>query len=89
MIGRRLVCLDLFSGLCGASAAMKDRGWRVIEVERNPKLRATIIADVLHLPLIPFPVDLIWASPPCEMYSAKWQFGGWHPNAPDPDLVVQ
>lgn len=82
------VMLDLFSGLGGASQAMKERGWTVWTVELNPKLKPDIVADVRHLPLRPFPVDLLWASPPCEQYSRKWQFAAWHPNAPDPDLSI-
>lgn len=63
--------LDLFSGLGGASAAMKDRRWNVVSVEIEERFKPTIVADVAHLPLLPFAVDLLWASPPCTEYSRE------------------
>lgn len=69
------VMLDLFSGLGGASEAFVQDGWRVIRVEINPELAYvphTLTLDCLdwadwidNLP----PVDLIWASPPCDEFS--------------------
>lgn len=65
--------LDLFSGLGGASQAMKERGWHVVSVELNPKLKPDVVADVRYLPLKPYPLDLLWASPPCTEYSREDQ----------------
>src|SRR5215469_13959432 len=61
--------LDLFSGLGGASQVMRERGWRVISVDIEQRFRPTIVADVGSLPLRPFHVDLLWASPPCVEFA--------------------
>jgi hypothetical protein len=53
--------LDLFAGLGGASQAMIDRGWRVVRVDLEPRLRPDVVADVAHLPLRWQP-DLLWAA---------------------------
>jgi hypothetical protein len=62
---RPLVWLDLCSGLGGASQPALDRGWRVIRVDIDPRFKPDIVADVRALPLKPFHVDVLWASPPC------------------------
>jgi hypothetical protein len=75
--------LDLFSGLGGANQAMRDHGWRVISVELKERFKPTVVADVRHLPLQPFPVDLLWASVPCTEYareSMPWCRKGIEPD---------
>jgi len=79
-----LVMLDLFAGLKGASQAMVDRGWTVYTVEILERFHPTIVGDVAHLPLLPFAVDLLWASPPCTEYTRKDL--PWFRNQPEPDL---
>jgi len=66
---RQLVWLDLCSGLGGASQPALDRGWRVIRVDIDPRFRPTIVTDVRSLPLKPFHVDVLWASPDCREFS--------------------
>ena len=67
--------LDLFSGLGGASEAMRAAGWEVHRLEINTLLRDvpdTIILDVRTWPFRDIPTgyyDLIWASPPCVEFS--------------------
>jgi site-specific DNA-cytosine methylase len=65
--------LDLFSGLGGASQAMKDRGWEVTTVDIDPKFLPDIVADVRYLTRLDVfsrgPFDLVWASPPCVDFS--------------------
>ena len=63
--------IDLFSGLGGASQAMKERGWEVIRIDINPQFRPDLCIDVRDFlkcwdgrnP------DLLWASPPCDEFS--------------------
>lgn len=62
--------LDLFAGLGGASAAMRERGWSVVTVELDPRFRPDVVADVSRLP-IRGRWDLLWASPPCTEYSRE------------------
>lgn len=83
-----LVWLDLCSGLGGASQPAVDRGWKVIRVDIDPRFKPDIVADVRALPLKPFHVDVLWASPPCQEFS-KW--GGlrcFYPNPQEPSLEI-
>jgi hypothetical protein len=83
-----LVWLDLCSGLGGASQSALDRGWKVIRVDIDPRFKPDIVADVRALPLKPFHVDVLWASPPCTEFTktglptswAKYRYEGWLPT---------
>ena len=83
---RRLTWLDLFSGLGGASQPAKDRGWRVIRVDIEERFKPDIVADVRTLPLTKFPVDFLWASPPCQEFSKHGMMNRFYPDAPPPNL---
>ena len=84
---RQLVWLDLCSGLGGASQPALDRGWKVIRVDIDPRFKPDIVADVRALPLKPFHVDVLWASPPCTEFS-KFGLRCFYPNPPEPDLGI-
>lgn len=86
-MGERLVWLDLCSGLGGASQPALDRGWRVIRVDMDPRFKPDIVADVRSLPLKSFPIDVLWASPPCQEFS-KFEMRCFFPNPPPPDLSI-
>jgi len=85
---KKLVWLDLCSGLGGASQPAIDRGWKVIRVDIDPRFKPDIVADVRALPLKPFHVDVLWASPPCTEFTktslpqswAKYKCEGWLPT---------
>jgi len=72
-----LVAVDLFSGLGGATEYMYRRGkdaWKVYRYdndERFTKVPCTQIVDVLELTATDLPkhIDLLWASPPCNVWS--------------------
>lgn len=81
---RQLVWVDLCSGLGGASQPALDRGWEVIRVDIEPKFKPDIVADVRALPLKPFPIDVLWASPPCTEYS-RWSMPCWYARDKEPD----
>jgi len=66
---RKLLMLDLCSGLGGASQAMIDRGWNVIRIDNNPDFNPDIIADVRNWSWNGVRPDLVWASPPCTEFS--------------------
>lgn len=64
--------LDLFSGLGGASQAMReDDKWKVTTVDFEEKFEPDVCADVLDLEPEDFEgdYDLIWASPPCDRFT--------------------
>ena len=84
---RQLVWLDLCSGLGGASQPALDRGWKVIRVDIDPRFKPDIVADVRALPLKPFHVDVLWASPPCQEFS-KWGLRCFYPDPAEPDLSI-
>jgi hypothetical protein len=61
--------LDLFCGLGGASVAFREAGWEVIGVDIEPKFKPEIVADLTTWHWDGGPVDLVWASPPCQEFS--------------------
>lgn len=61
--------LDLFAGLGGASAAMRDRGWEVTTVDCDFGFGCTMTSTVEAFEWKGGPVDLLWASPPCVEFT--------------------
>lgn len=81
-----LTMLDLFSGLGGASAAMRDRGWGVTTLDNNPEFKTDIVADIRDFSWRGGPLDLIWASPPCEEFSRE--FMPWCRTGKEPSMEL-
>lgn len=66
------VLLELFSGTGSVGRAFEALGWEVISVDNDPRANATFCCDVATWDcscLLGGIVDVIWASPPCTMYS--------------------
>lgn len=78
--------IDLCSGLKGASAAMRERGWKVISVDNDPECEPDIVADILHWSWEGERPDLIWASPPCDEFARE--FMPWSRTGSPPDLSI-
>lgn len=66
-----MLMLDLFAGLGGASAAMRDRGWEVVTVDVDPAFGCTVTADLSAWSWTGRRPDLVWASPPCTEFSRE------------------
>jgi len=78
--------LDLFSGLGGASSAMKDRGWQVTTLDNNPQFKPDLVADIRTFTWDGDPLDLIWASPPCEEFSRESM--PWCRTGQEPSMIL-
>ena len=78
-----LLMLDLGSGLGGASQAMRERNWRVVMVDIDPRLSPDVIADLRQWSWRGERPDLVWCSPPCDEFareSMPWCATGQTPN---------
>ncbi len=81
-----MLMLDLFSGLGGASQAMRERGWKVVRVDIEPKFEPDIVADIAEFHWEGERPTLVWASPPCTEFSKA--FMPWYDfHTPDLSLV--
>jgi site-specific DNA-cytosine methylase len=78
--------LDLFSGLGGASASMRERGWEVTTLDYLPEFKPDIVADIRDFSWEGGPLDLIWASPPCEEFSRE--FMPWCKTGVEPSMEL-
>ncbi len=79
--------IDLCSGLGGASAAWKARGWDVLTVDYDQRFHPDVRADARewrytgrHRPL------LLWASPPCTEFSRESM--PWCRTGKEPDMSI-
>lgn len=80
-----LRALDLFCGAGGATRGLQMAGFHVTGVDIRPQPRYCgdefIQADALEVPLDGY--DFIWASPPCQKFTAlkkMWNAKGDYPN---------
>jgi hypothetical protein len=79
--------LDLFSGLGGASAAMRERGWVVTTMDNNRDFHPDIVADIKdYHRFAGLSFCLIWASPPCEEFSRE--FMPWCKTGKEPSMEL-
>ena len=71
--------LEVFSGTGSIGRAFGKQGFEVISVDIDKKANATHTCDVLEFDYRQYPpghFDVLWASPPCTMYSRARTTGG-------------
>lgn len=88
---KRLLMLDLCSGLGGASSAMREKSlltgiWQVITVDIEPSFNPSIVADVRDFTYSGVKPDLIWASPPCVEFARESM--PWSRTDQTPDMSI-
>lgn len=87
------LCLDLFSGLGGLSAAFEDSDeWEVVTVDLDPddRFEPDIKADVFELRPADLPEpDVILAGHPCTVFTkaAAWQYHWDEDGEPQTDIA--
>jgi DNA (cytosine-5)-methyltransferase 1 len=72
--------IDLFCGAGGASAGLQKAGFDVIGIDNHPQPHYPFAfhqVDALEFPLEAY--DLIWASPPCQLFTAYRRRGNMRP----------
>lgn len=84
--------LDLFCGAGGASMGLHRAGFDVIGVDQRPMPRYPfrfVQGDALRPPFDLSQFDFIWASPPCQRWTAPVQQRGLEDNHPDHIAAVR
>lgn len=68
----RMRLLELFSGTGSVGRWAREHGYEVVSLDVSAKCGATFTCDIMDWDFRQFPpgyFDVIWASPPCTMYS--------------------
>lgn len=86
---KTFMMIDLFSGLGGASQAMKDHEWEVVRVDIDSTFKPDVLCDVVDFRWEGRQPDLLWASPPCTDFARDAMPWTWTGKTPDMSLILQ
>lgn len=86
MSDERRICLDLFAGSGGFSAAFADSlNWRVVTVDNRRDTDPDVLADVMELRPADLPdADVVLAGHPCTLFSTAGNHDEWDHEAREP-----
>lgn len=72
--------LELFCGTKSFTKVAEARGHECRTLDIDPRFQPDICKDIMDLSWddLPFPPDIIWASPPCECFSVNTIGRNWH-----------
>ena len=80
--------IELFAGTHSFSNVAKQQGFRTFTTDKFEIDGQDLVADIrtLNKYSFPYPVDILWASPPCEGFSVAAIGKNWnHDNTPKTD----
>lgn len=81
-VSRKLNIVELFAGSQVFTQTARLRGHRVFSSDINPKFKTDYTVDIMDfdVSLVPFEPDIVWASPPCEVFSVAAFGANWDDN---------
>ena len=87
---KRLRTVELFSGTKSFSTVMEQHGHSTLTIDNNPALSPDLAVDILAFDykaaIGDEPIDILWASPPCEGFSVAVIGRNWnHDHTPKTD----
>jgi hypothetical protein len=79
--------IELFCGTKSVSNVFKENGWDVFTIDINNKFNPSLCIDMLNFDLSYLPEewkhpDVIWASPPCTVFSIASLYRYWDKGNP-------
>lgn len=74
--------VELFCGTKSASKIFAARGYKTFTVDNEPTFLPDLCGDILHVEAseIPQPIEILWASPPCQGFSVAQIGRNWYHN---------
>lgn len=72
--------LDLFCGTKSLRGPCEELGFNYFGIDYDSRFNPDLVADIntLSVDSIPFPPDIVWASPPCEHFSVASMGHHWN-----------
>lgn len=75
--------LELFCGTKSISHAFERQGHTTFTVDNDPQHEADLCMDIMDFKpdMVPWPPDVVWASPPCNCFSTNVIYLNWRMSA--------